>query len=591
MLQSVGLRRITGMSCGATTAKYLFFTGKGGVGKTSVSSAAALELSDSGKRVLLISTDPASNLQDVFGLALTDEGTPIPGAPGLFAANLDPIEAARQYRENVVGPYRGKLPWSAIEQMEEQLSGSCTVEVAAFDRFSHFLADSETAAKYDHIVFDTAPTGHTLRMLKLPSAWTDFIATNTHGASCLGQLAGLGEKKDLYREAVENLADAGKTLLVLVSRPEESPLREAARSARELAALGINNQMLVVNGIVGEGTDEVSRALYEKQRTALADIPQELAGLDSYRLPLRPYNIMGLERLRSFFKDASSAPLAAPKAPPPRVSALSELADDLFSSGKRVIFAMGKGGVGKTAAAAAIAIALAKRGAKVRLATTDPAGANLESVIGKRDNISLSMIDEEAELRRYREEVLSKARASVSADDYAYIEEDLRSPCTQEIAVFRAFSEIVAASESEVVVIDTAPTGHTLLLLDAARSHHREVERTKGEIPASVANLLPKLRDADHTEVVIVTLPEPTPVFEALRLREDLVRAGIPSRWWIANRCLSLVRTNDPLLSARASEETKWLREIAEASGGHVAAIGWKKDPAAESLTDTEEDA
>lgn len=566
-----------------TSVKYLFFTGKGGVGKTSISSAAAVSLADRGKKVLLVSTDPASNLQDVFGTSLSGEGAPIAGVPGLLVANLDPIEAARQYRESVVAPYRGVLPPSAVEQMEEQLSGSCTVEIAAFDQFSRFIADQETAGQYDHIIFDTAPTGHTLRMLKLPSAWTNFIDENKHGVSCLGQLAGLREKRELYRRAVENLADGDKTILVLVTRPEDAPLAEAARSSGELSALGIVNQMLIINGTIEEGTDEISQGLFEKQRGAIARMPQSLAKVETFSLPLRSYNILGLENIRSFFT-GDKRQAAASAETGTEVLSLRDLIEDLYTSRKKVIFTMGKGGVGKTTAAAAIALALAEKGERVRLATTDPAAGNLEAAIGKGGKVLLSKIDEERELRVYREEVLSKARESVSADDYAYIEEDLRSPCTQEIAVFRAFSEIVAMAKDEVVVIDTAPTGHTLLLLDAARSHHREVERTKGEIPPSVAELLPRLRDPAFTEVVIVTLPEATPVFEAKRLREDLKRAGILNRWWIVNQCMSLVGVQNPLLSARAAAEGKWLREISEISEGRVAAIAWEKDVAPERL-------
>lgn len=559
--------------------KYLFFTGKGGVGKTSISCAVAVNLADGGERVLLVSTDPASNLQDVFGTKLTAEGTPVEGVPGLVVANLDPIEAADAYRESVVGPYRGKLPDSAIAQMEEQLSGSCTVEIAAFDQFSRFITDPAMASEYAHIIFDTAPTGHTLRMLQLPSAWTNFISENTHGASCLGQLAGLQEKREMYRRAVENLADGRRTTLVLVARPEETPLLEAGRSGEELLGLGIANQLLVINGMMEEGSDEVSRELFERQRRALSTMPENLAKIETRTLPLRSYNIMGLESIRAFLTKETRGISTGAEAGT-ELRSLRDLTEDLHTSGKKVIFAMGKGGVGKTTIAAAIALSLAKRGVGVRLTTTDPA-AHLQYVIGKTENLSLSKIDEEAELARYRSEVLDKARGTMSADDLAYIEEDLRSPCTQEIAVFRAFAEIVENAESEVVVIDTAPTGHTLLLLDAAQRYHREVRRTKGEIPPSVAALLPRLRDAARTEVVIVTLPEATPVFEAERLKEDLKRAGIHSKWWVVNQCLSLVQTDNPLLSARAAAEKTWLRRISETGEGHVAAVGWRKDVSA----------
>jgi arsenite-transporting ATPase len=570
---SIMYKRFETTDAGLT--KYLFFTGKGGVGKTSVSCAVAVNLADNGKRVLLVSTDPASNLQDVFCAELTGHGSPIEGVPGLTVANLNPEEAAKEYRESVVGPYRGKLPESVVAQMEEQLSGSCTVEIAAFDQFAKFITDEDTAALYDHIIFDTAPTGHTLRLLQLPSAWSSFISESTHGASCLGQLAGLEDKRDMYGYAVTNLADGAKTTLILVARPEKTPLLEADRSSRELEELGIRNQKLIINGVMERATDALSRALFERGRDALENIPEHLRGLDTYTLPLRSYNILGPENVRAFFtKELTARRSGAERT---RAQTLEDLTEYLYSSGKKVIFTMGKGGVGKTVIASAIAASLAGKGLKVHLTSTDPAG-RLRRVIGKTDNITLSEIDEDEELKRYQKEVLDKARESMNPDAVAYIEEDLRSPCTREIAVFRAFAETVAKSEDRVVVIDTAPTGHTLLLLDAALSDHREVERTKGEIPPSVARLLPMLRDAAQTEVVIVTLPEATPIFEAARLKEDLKRAGINNTWWVVNQCLSLLGTDDPILSARADAEKHWLNRAAEISASHVAALAWRED-------------
>ena len=567
---------------GINLTKYMFFTGKGGVGKTSTACAVAVNLADNGKSVLLISTDPASNLQDVFNTELDGKGVPIDGVPGLVVANLNPEEAAREYRESVIAPYRGKLPDSVIVNMEEQLSGSCTVEIAAFDQFSNFITDKSTENKYDYIIFDTAPTGHTLRMLQLPSAWSNFISESTHGASCLGQLAGLEDKKDMYKNAVENLADKDKTTLILVSRPEETPLIEAERSSHELSDLGINNQVLVINGILSEATDDVSSKMLDKQQKALENMPQGLKKFKIFTIPLRSYNVVGIDNIRTFlYSDDYAKNNIYSKSL--NLRHLDVLIEDIYRAGKKVIFTMGKGGVGKTTIAATIAVALARKGVKVHLTSTDPAD-HLKYVVEDTENIKLSKIDEKKELLRYQNEVLSKARETMSEDDIAYVEEDLRSPCTQEIAVFRAFAEIVDKAENEVVIIDTAPTGHTLLLLDSTQSYHREVQRTKGETPVSVQRLLPRLRDEKQTEVIIVTLPEATPVFEAQRLSDDLNRAGINNKWWVVNQCLSLTNTKNSMLIARADAEKQWLEKVKQISSDNFVAIPWFQDASIENI-------
>lgn len=556
--------------------KYLFFTGKGGVGKTSLACATAIGLADLGKKILLISTDPASNLQDVFEQPLSGAGTEINGVPGLTVVNLDPEEAAAAYRESVVGPFRGKLPVSVIQNMEEQLSGSCTVEIAAFNEFSDFITDPVKHKLFDHIIFDTAPTGHALRMLQLPSAWSTFISESTHGASCLGQLSGLEQRKEIYKQAVQTLADSSETNLILVSRPEISPLLEASRSSSELQALGIKNQVLIINAILAEvdESDETSKQLYQKQQEALSEIPASLSVYPAYTVPMRSYNLSNIGNIRRMLHEDMIEEKDGEYIIPGRELSESDLVDDLYNTGKKVIFVMGKGGVGKTTLATTIALGLAKKGSKVHLTTTDPANhLNYDKAI--LAGISVSRIDEAVVLEEYKNEVRSKVAGSISASDMEYIEEDLRSPCTQEIAVFKAFAQIVEKADQETVVIDTAPTGHTLLLLDATESYHKEVQRTQGDSSEAVRNLLPRLRNPQETEVVIVTLPEATPVFEAERLQKDLLRAGIPNKWWVVNSCFSLLETTNPFLREKARHELKWIEKVKQLSKNHAALIRW----------------
>ncbi|KOF55838.1 arsenic ABC transporter ATPase [Clostridium sp. DMHC 10] len=563
---------------GIKLTKYIFFTGKGGVGKTSTACATAVTLAEHGKNILLISTDPASNLQDVFGVELNNKGTAIKDVPNLIVVNLNPEEAAREYREAVLAPYKGKLPESVINNMEEQLSGSCTVEIAAFNEFSTFITDKKINKKYDHVIFDTAPTGHTLRMLQLPSAWSNFISESTHGASCLGQLSGLEGKKEMYKNAVKILSNSKTTTLILVSRPEYSPLKEAERASLELKGIGINNQLLVINGVMPTeaNVDEISNSLYNRQQLALKNISENLKGMTTYEIPLRSYNVTGIDNVRMMLKK-DTVEQSSNRLDTKNLKGIKSLIDDLYSNKKKVIFTMGKGGVGKTTLAAAIAIGLSEKGLKVHLATTDPA-AHLKFVISESVNIKSSKIDEKEELRKYKKEVLSKARETISEEDIAYIEEDLRSPCTQEIAVFRAFANIVDKAENEVVVIDTAPTGHTLLLLDSTQNYNKEIQRSEGDIPKSVLKLLPRLRNKNETEVVIITLPEATPVYEAERLQKDLKRAGINNKWWIINSSLFFSNTKSDFLKTKAKSEIKWINKVNEISSGNFAVVAWNKE-------------
>ena len=561
----------------------LFFTGKGGVGKTSLACATAVLLADQGRKVLLVSTDPASNLDEVLGVSLGPRPIPVPSVAGLSALNINPEAAARDYRERVVGPYRELLPPSAVTSMEEQLSGSCTVEIAAFDEFARLLGNPAATRSFDHVVFDTAPTGHTLRLLSLPSAWTGFIGTNTTGMSCLGPLAGLQAQQRLYQETVAALSDPGRTTLVLVSRPDTTALQEAGRTCDELAQLGVRNQHLVINGVFTaiEKMDAIAQAMERHHHAALAELPAGLRQLSRTSIPLTAGNVIGIEALRSLlggqgnnargrFPEDSQESLPGP---------LAELIEELAKTGHGVILMMGKGGVGKTTVAAAVAVALAGRGFPVQLSTTDPSAHIAATLNGTLPALRVSRIDPKAETAAYTAEVMEKAGAGLDEQGQALLAEDLRSPCTEEIAVFRAFAKAVADGENGFVVLDTAPTGHTILLLDAALAYHREVTRQACEMPDAVKHLLPRLRDPGYTRVLIVTAPEATPVHEAAQLQQDLIRAGITPFAWVINQSLAPLGVTDPILRARRQQEFKFIGEVTGEQATRVALIPWQIDP------------
>jgi len=586
----------------ASTTRFLFFTGKGGVGKTSLSCATALKLAEAGKRVLLVSTDPASNLDEVLDTRLSNQATPIPGVLGLHALNINPIEAAAAYRERLIGPMRGLLPEAALRSMEEQLSGSCTVEIAAFDEFSAFIGQPAAAQDYDHVIFDTAPTGHTLRLMSLAKAWDQFLDSNTSGTSCLGPLAGLEKQRSIYEATVKTLADAQATTLVLVSRPQLAALREAERTSLELRALGVGNQQLVINGLFATECPEDSTAQAMQQRGAAAinKAAPFITSLPSFAVPLRAVNILGLAGLRVLLEGEAldcGSPAAALPRPAllaavdgaelpqskgdsfPALESLASLVDDIERQGHGVIMTMGKGGVGKTTVAAALAVCLNQRGHRVHLSTTDPAAHIAQTLDGELDGLTISRIDPAAETAAYTAEVLANQGSQMDEAGRALLEEDLRSPCTEEIAVFRAFAREVAQGTDRFVVLDTAPTGHTLLLLDASEAYQRELERqARSSQPESVLKLLERLREPDFTRILLVTLPEATPVHEAAALQEDLRRARIEPFAWVINQSLLGSGTCDPLLIRREQSEQRYLSEVLEKHAARTAWLPWQSE-------------
>lgn len=558
------------------TTPFVFLTGKGGVGKTSVSCALAISMAREGKKVLLISTDPASNLQDVFQQTILRKPTQI--FDSLYALNINPEEAAAHYKEQMIQPYRGKLPPVLIQNMEEQLSGACTVEIATFNEFAQLLTDQALLRDFDHIIFDTAPTGHTLRLLQLPSAWTHFLDENTTGTSCLGPLKGLDEHRDMYRLAVERLMDANQTTLWLVTRPDGNPLKEAARASQELLELGMDHQQLIINGYFEEISDDITEhAFAKRQRAALYDMPHALSHLKAYTLPYVPYTLSSISNLERWLSDKPIHLSHKSTSSFDEHADLEAIVQAYAKEKPHIIFTMGKGGVGKTTVASYIAMRLAEEGQSVHLTTTDPAAHLSWTLDETLSNLTMSRIDPKAELKKYEAAVLEKAEETMTEDGLALVKEDLASPCTEEIAVFRAFAELVKAHEHETIIIDTAPTGHTLLLLDATEAYHQEVSRTQGEIPPAVSELLPKLRDALYTRVLTVTLPEATPVFEATRLQADLERAGLSVDYWVMNQCFTKVVTESPIFKEKQLMEQQWLEAVQKESKRMVV-IPWLHD-------------
>jgi arsenite-transporting ATPase len=564
--------------------RFMFFTGKGGVGKTALSCAIALALADRGRKVLLVSTDPASNLDEMLATKLGRLPRAITDVPGLFALNIDPEEAAEAYRVRVIGAM-GAAAEDEIAKVREQLSGACTTEIAAFDEFAGLLADDATEhASYDHIIFDTAPTGHTLRLLSLPKAWSSFLETNEHGATCLGPHSGLQMQLAVFERALAALTDPARTTLALVTRAEPSALREAARSAVELQALGLGHQVLLVNAVfqATRRDDTIAQAVEHRCRLALDAMPASIASLPRDEIPMRAYDMVGIAALRGMLATAqpvTTDPAAAAAADQPR---LKLIVDDIAKAGHGIVMVMGKGGVGKTTIAAAIAVELATRGLPVHLTTTDPAAHVAWTLAGEGlANLKVDRIDPVAETATYIDHIMATKGVGLDEAGKALLLEDLRSPCTEEVAVFHAFSRVVNEGRDGFVVIDTAPTGHTFLLLDATGAYHRQVMRNYQQ-PGRQGRLvtpLMRLQDAAYTKILLVALPETTPISEAAALQEDLRRARIEPYAWVINCSLSLTGSRDPLLQHRMAGEGRQIERLRAGLAKRYAVVPWQAEP------------
>ena len=565
----------------ANPAPFLFFTGKGGVGKTTLACATAIHLADAGQRVLLVSTDPASNLDEMLDTPLADSPRAVKGVPRLWAMNIDPGNAAEAYRSRVLGQMAPTSTAEEVSTVREQLSGACTTEIAAFGEFVDLL--TEGSHDFDRIIFDTAPTGHTLRLLSLPKAWTGFLAGNDRGASCLGPHSGLKIQEDRFRAALAALGNPGQTSIVLVTRPDKAAIREAARTSGELAELGLSNQLLAVNGVftASDAADAVARAMERLCTEALGNLPPTLAALPRFQVPLRSFDMVGLTALRQVLSSAHvQLATILPSPGEPDVPGLKALVDALAASDTGLVMVMGKGGVGKTTIAAAIAVGLAERGHSVHLSTTDPAAHIAAAVDGQHEGLQVDRIDPRAETERYIEKIMASRAKDLDAEGLALLREDLESPCTEEVAVFHAFSRIVAEARSRFVVLDTAPTGHTLLLMDATGAYHRQM--TKNLPPDSHGRMitpLMRLQDPDYARIILVTLPETTPVSEAAELQQDLRRARIEPYAWVVNRSLLGTRTADPVLRARMAGEEAQIARIRAGLAMRLFLLQWQERP------------
>ena len=572
-----------------------FFSGKGGVGKTSMACTTAVYHADAGQRTLIVTTDPASNLSDVFAQPIGHAITPIAGVPNLFAMELDADQATAEYIDHAMAPIRAAFPPQIVAVMEEQMSGPCTAEVAAFDRFTDFIdVPSDGGGVFDTVIFDTAPTGHTLRLIALPVEWSRNInaAEQGSGQTCIGPAAAIQDAKHKYERAVALMRDPAATTFTFVLQPEATALKETRRAMDELHKLGITSQDLIVNGVIP--VEEASNPLFAARRSMqqgyLAQIARELP-LPTQQMPLLAGEITGVTRLRAvarllFAGEATALVdlVANDVWVAPTTNDLDAILPRLLpDGGRRTLFFAGKGGVGKTVASCLTAVWLAHQGFKTLLLTTDPA-AHLGDVLGVPvgdtvarvpgvPNLSATKIDPQAAGAAYKARILADAQArGRSAASIAVMQEELDSPCTEEIAAFDQFIDYAAQDAWDVIVFDTAPTGHTLRMLELPLDWSQQLDvkvfasvdgaAADDVAKARFAGVIAMMRDPRQSTFAFVLYPEATPILEAARAAEELSTLGLRPSLVVANYVLPPEAEATPFGRARRAMQGRYLAEL-----------------------------
>jgi arsenite/tail-anchored protein-transporting ATPase len=566
--------------------KYIFLSGKGGVGKTIMASATAIHYAAEGKKTLIVTTDPASNLADVFEQAIGHKITPVTGIKNLYAMEIDPDEATNEYKEKIIGPFREIMPDDVIASINEQLSGPCTTEMASFDRFIDFMETDE----YDIIVFDTAPTGHTIRLLELPVDWSKHIEESAKGSgqTCLGPVQTIQDSKDKYDRATALLKDSARTSFIFVMRPEKLSLYETLRASKELETIGVKSGELIINGILPQDVCEIEffKKKYEAQQKVIT-LTEEAIKKPTLYMFLRDNEVKGIDALTDVGMELFDGKYSSP-----RLSSGDITSSGVFTIGKpdidnlwlprngtRAIFFTGKGGVGKTTISCISALYIAEKGYKTLLVTTDPAahiGEVLDVKVGSEsvkitENLYAVMVDQEEAFRQYKERMLNEAKGKYSGEMLTAMEEELNSPCTKEMAAFDRFIQFIEGKEYDAVVFDTAPTGHTLRLLDLPFDYAKQVEMMVGcaessGIKEAAENrfraIIKTLRDKRHTVFNIVLYPESTPILESYRAMLNLKEAGIETQLVIANLVLPEEVCRNEFFKNRRRMQIRYLKEI-----------------------------